>query len=239
MPIRILSYNIHSGWGRDGKHDYQRLNRLFVEQNIDVVLLQEVDTRPPNRPTEQDVADLCGDRYPHFVAGMAVKNDHGWYGNAVMSRFPVLGHETVDVSLRGREPRNIMEVVVNTHRGILRLLNTHKGLNQGERRHQLEKLHVLIERERELPVFVGGDINEWHTSSEVMNRLNNALHSVKVGATFPTWCPLLHLDRIWCRPAGIIKSAKILKNRATKIYSDHYPVLAILEDLKTEERNSG
>ncbi len=235
MTVRLLSYNIHSGWGLDRKHDYQRLNRLLEEHKIDIALLQEVDTRPPNRPTEKDVADLCGDRFPHFVAGPTVEEEAGWYGNAVLSRFPVLGHETVDISMPGREPRNIMEVLIDTHQGILRVLNTHKGLNHGERKRQLEKLHVLIDRESDLPLFVSGDINEWHTSSRAMRELNSSLHSEKVGATFPTWFPLFHLDRIWCRPDAIIKQACVLKNAKTRFFSDHYPVLVELDALRGQK----
>ena len=54
---RIITYNIHSGVGRDKKHDYKRIGQFLANSGADVVLLQEMDTRPPERDTAQDVKD--------------------------------------------------------------------------------------------------------------------------------------------------------------------------------------
>lgn len=226
MSIRIVTYNIHGGWGRDRVHDYERINRFLEKQEVDIALFQEVDTRPPNRPTEKDVADLSGSRFPYFIAAPAVRKTHGWYGNAILSRFPVLGHEVVDITVKGREPRNIIDAVIGTPEGTLRVINTHKGLKRRERFQQMEKLNTLLKRESDMPLFLAGDINEWHTAAHVIKRLNALLHPVKVGATFPTICSVFHLDRIWCRPRGLIRHANVLKTPETKIYSDHFPVMA-------------
>jgi endonuclease/exonuclease/phosphatase family metal-dependent hydrolase len=228
MAVKVISYNIHGGWGLDGRHDYARINSLLEAEEADIVLLQEVDTRPPARSTAQDIRDLCGRRFPHFLAGKTIENEDGWYGNAVMSRFEILGHETVDISMPGFEPRNIMEVVIRTPDGVLRVLNTHKGLNHGERRRQFEKLHTLLVRENELPVLVGGDLNEWQTSTRALRELNRFLKPVRLPRTFPVRFPLFHLDRLWCRPENLIREATVLKNRQTRLYSDHFPVCAQL-----------
>jgi len=226
MSIRIVSYNIHGGYGLDRIHDYKRINRLLENHEIDIALLQEVDTRPAQRSTAQDIKDLRGKRFTSFVAGKTIEDQSGWYGNVIMSRFEILGHEVIDVTMPGREPRNIIEAVIKTDEGVMRVLNTHKGLNHGERCRQLEKLHTLLVREDDLPIFVGGDINEWHTSSRAMRELNTTLYSCPTGRSFPTRFPLFHLDRIWCRPFHIIQESKILKTKETKMYSDHYPVFA-------------
>ena len=56
---RIVTYNIHSGIGRDKKHDYKRIGQFLASSGADVVLLQEMDTRRPERDTAQDVRDVC------------------------------------------------------------------------------------------------------------------------------------------------------------------------------------
>lgn len=231
MPLRIASYNIRGGNGLDGLHDYKRINRFLESCHADVVLLQEVDTRPAVRSTEQDIRDLCGQHFPWFIAGKTISGNDGWYGNAIMSRFEIISHEVFDVSMSGREPRNIMEARIRSDEGDLRILNTHKGLNHGERRWQLKRLHSLLTSEEQTPLFVGGDINEWQTSSRAVQELNAVLHPYPLGRTFPTFCPLFHLDRIWCRPRHLIEEARILKTRETRMYSDHYPVLAHLRPL--------
>ncbi len=227
MTIRILSYNIHGGTGTDGRHDYRRLNLFMRENRIDIALLQEVEMRPARRRAGHDMTDLCNDFY-NIVEGVAVSEPEGWFGNAILSRFPVLESETIDITVKGRQPRNIMEAIITTAEGPLRVLNTHKGLNHGERRAQLRKLYHLLDRHIALPLFIGGDINEWHTSSKAMKELNSALRPVHIGRTFPSLLPVFSLDRIWCRPGGIVRSAGTLKNRQTRTYSDHLPVIAEL-----------
>lgn len=228
MAIRILSYNIHGGTGTDFRQDYARLGCLLKEESVDIALLQEVDMRSLKRRREDDISGLCSDWYPHFIPGVAVKTQGGWFGNAILSRYPVMESETIDITIPGHEPRNIMEAIIQTPEGVLRVLNTHKGLNHGERRKQLQKLHRLLDRHIALPLFIGGDINEWHTSSKALAELNAAMRPVHVGKTFPSFFPIFHLDRIWCRPACIIESACVLKTRQTKRFSDHLPVLAEL-----------
>jgi endonuclease/exonuclease/phosphatase family metal-dependent hydrolase len=228
VVLRIVTYNIRGGRGCDGVQDYQRINKFLEEQEIDIALLQEVDMRGPKRAESKDILNLSGARFPFFVAAPAVKTPYGWFGNAILSRFPVLGHEVVDISIPKREPRNIIDAVIQTPQGLLRVLNTHKGLKRRERHRQMEKLNTLLKRESDLPLFLAGDINEWHTGARVMKTINRLLHPVGVGATFPTICAMFHLDRVWCRPARLIKDARILKTRETKVYSDHFPVLAEL-----------
>ena len=46
---RLITYNLHSGVGRDGIQDYARIGRFLVEQDADFVLLQEMDTRSAER----------------------------------------------------------------------------------------------------------------------------------------------------------------------------------------------
>jgi len=228
MSIRILSYNIHGGRGTDGIRDYRRLNHILDEHDIGIALLQEVDMRPKARGSECDMAKIYADRYPHFIAGMAVREVDGWFGNAILSRYPVLDSETIDITVPGHEPRNIIEAIINTPEGPLRVLNTHKGLSHGERRKQLQKLYHLLDRHIALPLFIGGDINEWHTSSKAMRELNTSLCPIRLGRTFPSFFPLFHLDRMWCRPAGILNAARTLNDRRVRKYSDHLPVVAEL-----------
>lgn len=225
MPLRLLSYNVHGGRGLDRTQDYKRIHSLLVSENIDIALLQEFDTRPSLRSTEQDIRDICGGEYAHFFAGKAIEGKYGWYGNVILSRHKLRSQKVIDVSHPRREPRNIMEAFIETPLGPLHVLNTHKGLNKKERRAQLQRLHELLIKESDIPLIVAGDINEWQGSSVALHDLNTTLNPVPLGPTFPTFFPLFHLDRVWCRPKNLITSAIILKNKDTRIFSDHYPVL--------------
>jgi endonuclease/exonuclease/phosphatase family metal-dependent hydrolase len=224
MNIRIVSYNIHSGVGVDGIQDYHRIGRFLAERKVDIALLQEMDTRPRERDTQQDIASLCSGHFRTLIPSPAVYGDYGWYGNAVLSRFPAMFSQTIDVSQFGRQPRNIQEVILNTDRGLLHILNTHKGLKRLERREQIHKLGMHVEQPSAIPLVVGGDFNEWQLFSPYLGRLNEILTARPVAATFPTRWPLFRLDRFWTRPGDMVESARVLKTPETRMYSDHYPI---------------
>lgn len=224
MTIRIVTYNIHSGVGVDGVQSYKRIGRFLAERKVDIALLQEMDTRPQHRNTEQDIAALCEPQFHGLVPSPAVYGAHGWYGNAVLTRFPVTFSQTIDVSHFGRQPRNIQEVVLDTDEGPLHVLNTHKGLKRIERREQIKKLGLHLQQPSEIPLVVGGDFNEWQLFSRHLHKLNRLLTPHPVGPTFPTHWPLLRLDRFWSRPGTIVQSARVLKTPETRRYSDHYPI---------------
>lgn len=224
MTIKVVTYNIHSGVGIDRVQDYDRIGRFLAERKVDIALLQEMDTRPAKRDTERDIAALCQTHFRSLVPSPALYGPHGWYGNAVLTRFPVVFSQTIDVSQFGRQPRNIQEVVVETEGGALHVLNTHKGLKRIERQEQINRLGLHLQQPSDLPVVVGGDFNEWQLFSPHLHKLNEILTPHPVGATFPTYWPVLRLDRFWSRPGSIVRSARVLKTPETRRYSDHFPI---------------
>lgn len=66
-----------------------------------------------------NIADLCGDHFPHFVPAPTIWEPSGWYGNAVLSRFPVSRYNVTDITEKNRSPRNIQEVFLDTPHGQL------------------------------------------------------------------------------------------------------------------------
>lgn len=225
VMIRIMSYNVHGGKGCDRRRDYSRIGLFLEKCEADIVLLQEVDTRKSKDPLE-DMEKLTGRRFKHFIPGGTIFTEKGWYGNAVMSRFPAAKTTIMDISQSGREPRNIMEVFITTDEGLLHVVNTHKGLAKAERGFQLAKLHELLSRKSDVPLIVGGDINEWHASAAALRELNKMLTPLNLGPTYPTIMPVFHLDRLWCRPGTMISRYGALRTKETRLYSDHYPVMA-------------
>ncbi|MEC9062358.1 MAG: endonuclease/exonuclease/phosphatase family protein [Pseudomonadota bacterium] len=225
---RIVTYNIHSVIGRDKKHDYKRIGQFLANSGADVVLLQEMDTRPSERNTAQDIKDICADNTFDLIPSPAIREPEGWYGNAILTRFDVLNHDTVDVSQRGRQPRNVQVVELKTEKTPLTVVNTHKGLKKLERRSQFSLLHEHLShrlKERQTPLVLAGDFNEWQFFSKAFKGLNELLSQQKVGATFPSHFPVFALDRVWVSDDIKVKSCRKLKNAKTRIYSDHLPVL--------------
>jgi endonuclease/exonuclease/phosphatase family metal-dependent hydrolase len=225
---RIVTYNIHSGVGRDKQHDYKRIGQFLANSGADIVLLQEMDTRPVERDTAQDIEDICANNTFKLIPSPAIRESNGWYGNAILTRFDVLKHDTVDVSQKGRQPRNVQIVELKTEKTPLTVVNTHKGLKKLERRSQFSMLHEhlsLLLEERKKPLFLAGDFNEWQFFSRAFKGLNQLLSQQKIGATFPSQFPVFSLDRVWVTEDIEVKSCRKLKNAKTRVYSDHLPVL--------------
>ncbi|WP_348681564.1 endonuclease/exonuclease/phosphatase family protein [Alteromonas mediterranea] len=229
---RIVTYNIHSGIGRDKKHDYKRIGQFLASSGADVVLLQEMDTRPPERDTAQDVRDICAENTFKLIPSPAIREADGWYGNAILTRYDVLSNDRVDVSQSGRQPRNVQIVELKTEKTPLTVVNTHKGLKKLERRSQFSLLHEHLSqrlKEKQTLLVLAGDFNEWQFFSKAFKGLNSLLFQQKVGATFPSHFPVFSLDRVWVTDDIKVKACRKLKNAKTRVYSDHLPVLIDIE----------
>lgn len=224
---RIISYNIHSGFGRDKRQDYQRIGQFLAASGADIVMLQEMDTRPSDRTIEQDIKDICANNVFTLLSSPALYEPNGWYGNAVLTRFKVLESETFDVSQQGRQPRNVQVVTLQTEHGPLTVVNTHKGLKRLERRAQFALLHDYLAqrlKDKPTPLVLAGDFNEWQFFTRAFTSLNNLLNQQSVGATFPSQFPLFSLDRVWVSSDLIVSQCQKLISQEAKLYSDHLPV---------------
>jgi endonuclease/exonuclease/phosphatase family metal-dependent hydrolase len=88
--VRVLCYNIHYGQGNDGVYNLERLAAVIADVKPDLVALQEVDVGV-KRSGRVHQAMRLGE-----LTGMAVRygpTQHyqgGLYGNAVLTRLPIL-----------------------------------------------------------------------------------------------------------------------------------------------------
>jgi endonuclease/exonuclease/phosphatase family metal-dependent hydrolase len=69
-----------------------------------------------------------------------------------------------------------------------------------------------------------GDFNDWLWAGSVRKVLARALPGRTRHRTFPSICPLLYLDRIYCRPREAL--VRGYTDRSARAISDHLPVIA-------------
>src|SRR5690606_21920650 len=103
--------------------------------------------------------------------------------------------------------------------GPLRVVGTHLGLSIRERRSQARALLKLIEGEG--PVVLLGDFNDWFWPGSVRSVLRRVMPGRSRHRTFPSWCPLLRLDRIYCRPRRAL--LRSWTDGQARSLSDHLP----------------
>ncbi|HEY3237285.1 MAG TPA: endonuclease/exonuclease/phosphatase family protein, partial [Polyangiaceae bacterium] len=88
--LRLVTYNTHHGECVDGRFELERLAAIIRSLDPDLVGLQEVDNltvRSGNVDQARVLGELTGMRH---AFGRAMDFDGGEYGEAVLSRWPIL-----------------------------------------------------------------------------------------------------------------------------------------------------
>ena len=225
-PLTIATYNIHGAVGCDRKFDPGRVAEVLREINADIVALQEVPlggTKTPN------VLNLLQEATGFVAAeGPACDRPERRYGNAVLSRYPILSLRSIDLSFGSREPRGALDADVNCHGHLLRVVATHLGLRPAERRDQIRRLLQVFDTE-EMPVILLGDINEWFVWGRSLRWLVSHFQAVPAPKTFPSRHPLFALDRIWIRPRHRLVHVEVHATPLARIASDLLPLVAHID----------
>ncbi len=222
--IAVASYNIHRCRGLDGVVSPARIAAVLHELDADVIALQEVDSANDFCQLEF-LARATGYRGEH---GPTLTRRRRRYGNAVLTRLPLLAVRRLDLSVAGREPRGALDVEVALGGGRLRVLATHLGLRRRERQRQAESLGDAVAAS-ELPTVLLGDLNEWLPGDASLQQLTAKLWALETGRTFPARLPLLPLDRILVSHRAAALQARVHRSPLARLASDHLPVTARLE----------
>jgi len=235
-----MTYNVHSCRGGDRRLIPSRILSVLQSADPDVIALQELDVGQSRSHALDQAAYLAeGMRMEyHFVAARACHGGH--YGNAILSRMPIVDYRSAGLpQFDDRcEPRAVQRVRLQGPWGPLEVFNVHFGLSRRERRMQVETLlssDWLSDRALGSQIVVCGDFNA-SPGSFVYRRLTAALQDAQRGrarATFPALFPLIRLDHIFLGPGLTARSSEIVKSPLARIASDHRPVLAVVEPVRT------
>ena len=211
------------------RRDLGRIHSLMNQHDIDIGVFQEIETRISRGGTEKDIENLAGSERPYHLPALTLKEGEGWYGNLIVSRFPILRGLIHDLETsKSFEPRNAVDALVDTPLGLARIIGTHLSLSPFERWSEIRNLVRLIDQVEEAeknPLFLMGDINEWRKSSRLLRHLDALLTPVPCGNTFPWFHPFFRLDRAWFGHASFNVKSRILNAPETRGLSDHLPVL--------------
>ena len=245
VAFTLLTLNIH--------HGFSALNRRFILAELreavrtvsaDVVCLQEVlgaheplSRRHAGWPAAPHYEFIADTLWPQYAYGRNAVFPEGHHGNAVLSKFPIARFLNHDVSVENAEGRGMLWCVLDVpgQAEQIHVVCVHLGLRESHRRHQLESLCRLMEKEIpvDAPLIVAGDFNDWRQQADrILSHC--ALREVFVSATgrpartFPARWPLLPLDRIYVRNMHV-KRALVLAGRPWSHLSDHTPLLVDVE----------
>lgn len=231
--LTLASYNIHSGIGTDGRFDLDRVAAVIAEIDADVVALQEVGDFRGGTPREDHPEYLAKLLGMELAFGPNVVKGSRRYGNALLSRLPILRSRNYDLSVPGREPRGALRCDLEL--GGARMLHVfcvHLGLSPRERRLQEQRLlaaDLLREAVRADPVVVCGDFNYLGNRplpAMVRQALQDvgALLGVRPRTYHARW-PFIRLDRVYVDLEVQPLSLTAHRSASSRVASDHLPLV--------------
>jgi endonuclease/exonuclease/phosphatase family metal-dependent hydrolase len=236
-----MTYNVHRCLGRDGKISPQRIAKVIGEGSPDIIALQELDCRLARTGSVDQarvIADLLTMQF-HFHA--CLQMEKGFYGNAVLSRFPLrlVQAEALPTfpSKPGLERRGAVWVEIPVGPFRVQVINTHLGLSQRERLVQAEHLAGpgwLKNPECRPPVVLCGDLNALPASPVhrlFRHLLSDATRlgvSRRISGTWPSLLPLFRIDHVFVSREVKVRRAAVLRTPLARLASDHLPLLAEL-----------
>ncbi|MBP3463999.1 MAG: endonuclease/exonuclease/phosphatase family protein [Clostridia bacterium] len=243
MILKAITFNMCHGEGIDRKIDVERQAKFLRKYKPDIIFLQEIDMYTQRVYSENQIYTFS--KYvelPYRTMGINIKYKNGYYGDGILSRFPIEYSTNYLMPLvdKNNEQRGILCNKISFGTTKLNLFSVHYPTNFEERKLGTEELVNIIEKidESEI-IIVGGDFNigvekigkhkykyeksdkyvEYEMLKEILNKVNN---------TEDTWFSSTGqgcIDTMFYS-----KNIKLLKQETIKTkYSDHSAVYAEFE----------
>jgi len=244
MNLRIITYNIHKGFSLSNlAYTLDLIKAGLQKTGADIVCLQEVCGRQSHFSNsrlsnlEKQFEYLADGHWKEHSYGKNAAYSTGDHGNAILSQFPIESFDNSDLSLHRYEQRGLLHCKLKISQSqTLHVFTTHLNLLARDRKIQTEKvidqIHSKVPESE--PVIFCGDFNDWtqELSAPLIKRLHFSeafqITQGKLAESFPSYFPILPLDRVYFRGLRAIKT-ETLRDRSWSKLSDHLPLLVDFE----------
>lgn len=237
--MRLMTYNVHRCRGIDGRVAPDRIARVIAASEPDIVAVQELDVECARTGRVDQPELLAGLLQMEFLFHPTVRYSRGSYGTAIFSRWPLQSIRSAALPTltdRRIENRGALWASVRVGDRDLQVINTHLGLQRGERRLQAATLlgnDWLSSPQCPEPRVLCGDFNmssrgEYSCFDGICVRAawNQAGPPPR---TWPSLWPLLTLDHIFLSAGVRLEHLETPAGGAARWASDHLPVMATFQ----------
>lgn len=242
--IRVMTWNIHHAEGTDHKVDVGRIAKVIRGERPDIVALQEVD-RGVERSNKIDMITALADQTEMTYAfGKTIDYQGGDYGNAFLTRFPILEERNVLYKMvQSEEQRGRLQLLLDVRGEEIIVASTHleSRADDSARIASVEEMGTTISGYASRPVVVCGDFNDTPESRAIFQMKKDFADSWVeanggAGFTYPSDGPKKRIDYIFTlnkvEPDSLPSAvqihpvaARILQSSA----SDHLPLVVEFE----------
>ena len=240
--LRLLTWNVHRCLGLDGRLSTKRIADVIADAAPDIVALQEVDVmrrRTGHVDQAEAIAQALG-MNSHFHNNLRVMEEQ--YGDAILTELPSRlvhsGRLPALPGLRAIEPRGALWAQIDLDGVPLNIINTHLSLIARERRSQtdcLMGLEWLGAPDCAGAAILLGDFNlvprsrVYHRLTKQFNDVQRAPGLGRTQPTFPAGFPVFRIDHVFTRGPIAVKRVDVIRNKITRVASDHLPLVVDLE----------
>lgn len=227
---KLMTYNIHSCIGMDGKLDPVRIADVIRDTGAETVAMQEVDKLTERIGYVDQSAVIAKELNYHYLFGKAINRSKGDYGNALLSRYPLEQIDNFEIPTLG-EPRRVLVAKVNAPVPYY-VLATHFTYQTEADKVRVECARIikayLDKHPQYRPVFLMGDLNAAPERESIQTLRDSGFRVFNDARpkmlSFPARKPRILLDYIAEYPANSVKFKSVcVVNEA--VASDHRPVL--------------
>lgn len=244
--LSVLTYNIHKGFSPGNRRFVlHQIRAALLAIDADVLFLQEMqgehqghEQRISNWPDCAQFEFLARNAWAHYAYAQNATYRAGHHGNAILSKFPLLSWENINVSPFRGASRSLLHGIIQTLGSSIpvHIICIHFGLLGIERQRQITILCARIDSHvpHNAPLIVAGDFNDWRGGAERLFYqhldLQEAFHSLHGhrARTFPVWLPVLPMDRIYFRGLQPVSCERLVHAPWLHL-SDHAPLIATFQ----------
>jgi endonuclease/exonuclease/phosphatase family metal-dependent hydrolase len=232
--ITVMTYNIHHGEGMDKKPDLPRIAAVIRAAEPDFVALQELDlgTRRTNAVFQAE--ELARLTKMHFVFGPAMDYDGGKYGDAILTRLPIVSAQTLQLPFKPierHEPRVALEAVCKVGGEEVVFISTHLDHSRepSDRLEQAGQINAAY-RGDERAIILAGDFNCQPGSPPMreLSRVWTLASNADPSPTAPADAPNAKIDHVLVKPESRWHIAEVIVINEP-VASDHRPVVVKLD----------
>lgn len=239
--VRVMTYNIYGARATDPSNaaDLDALAEVIRRQNPDLLILNEVDVFT-NRTgkTVHQARDLAAKLEMEWHFSKAIDRDGGEYGDAVLSKFPIL--ETLSFTLpcaaeQPGEDRALCVIRVEIDGRDLYVAGTHLDHLSGEASRMVQANEIRTIRDTKLngDLILCGDLNAIPSSNTIATMTSFMTNAGTISQfTFPSEAPNRKIDYIMYAPIERfgVQNCQVISRQDQQVNgvdaSDHRPVVA-------------
>ena len=253
QSLRVMTYNIYGARATSPANaaDLDAIAEVIRRQNPDFVTLNEVDvfTNRTGKDVHQarDLAEKLGMEW-HF--SKAIDRDGGEYGDAVLSKYPILEKRSYRLPCAAEQPgedRSLCVIRVQIDGKDLYVASSHLDHLSGDasRLVQATEIRRIRDTEMEGDLILCGDLNALPSSNVIATMTSFLTNTGPIDQyTFPSDDPSRKIDYIMYAPIEHfgVQNCQVVSRGDQQVggvdASDHRPVIADIR-FQTEEDISG